>query len=75
MAARSSILAWEIPRSKELGRLQSRGHKRIGHNLASKQQQYPLWTYIPSSLYNHPSMNKICIDFTKKLLARKLKSN
>ena len=73
MAARSSILPREIPWTEELGRLQPQGHKRIGHNLASKQQQYPLWTYIPSSLCIHPSVNKICIDFTKKLLARKLK--
>ena len=28
----SSILAWRIPRTKEPGRLQSKGSKRVGHN-------------------------------------------
>ena len=63
MATLSSILAWEIPWTEEPGRLQTRGHKKIGHNLVPKQQQYPLWTYIPSSLCIHPSVNKICIQF------------
>ena len=31
MATLSSILAWEIPWRKELGRLQTRGHKKIRH--------------------------------------------
>ena len=64
MATLSSILAWEIPWTEEPGRLQTRGHKKIGHNLEPKQQQYPLWTYIPSSLCIHPSVNKICIQFS-----------
>ena len=34
----SSILAWEIPRTKEPGRLQSMGHQRVGHDLATTQQ-------------------------------------
>ena len=34
MATHSSILAWEIPRGEEPGRLQSMGL----HNLATKQQ-------------------------------------
>ena len=36
---RTSILAWEIPRTEEPGGLQSWGHKRVGHNLVPKQQQ------------------------------------
>ena len=32
MAAHSSILAWEIPWSEELGGLQSMGLQRVGHN-------------------------------------------
>ena len=36
----SSILAWEIPWTEELGRLYSPwGPKRVGHNLETKQQQ------------------------------------
>ena len=32
MAAHSSILAWEIPRTEESGGLQSIGSQRVGHN-------------------------------------------
>ena len=32
MAAHSTILAWEIPRTEKLGRLQSMGLQRVGHN-------------------------------------------
>jgi len=32
MAIYSNILAWRIPRSEELGRLQSIGSQRIGHD-------------------------------------------
>ena len=35
----SSFLAWEIPWTEEPGGLQSRGSQRVGHNLATKQQQ------------------------------------
>ena len=31
-ATHSSILAWEIPRTEEPGRLQSMGSQRIGHD-------------------------------------------
>ena len=37
MATHSSILAWEIPRTEESGRLQSTGSQRVGHNLVTKQ--------------------------------------
>ena len=36
MATHSSILAWEIPWTEELGGLQSMGHKRVRHNLVTK---------------------------------------
>ena len=39
MATHSSILAWEIPWTEESGRLQSMGSQRVGHNLATQQQQ------------------------------------
>ena len=32
MATRSSILAWRIPWTEELGGLQSMGTQRVGHN-------------------------------------------
>ena len=38
MATYSRILAWEIPWTEEPGRLQSTGLQRVGHNLATKQQ-------------------------------------
>ena len=34
MATCSSILAWEIPRTEEPGRLQSKRSQRVGHNQA-----------------------------------------
>ena len=39
MATRSSSLAWEISWTEEPGRLQSMGAQRVGHNLATEQQQ------------------------------------
>ena len=39
MATRSNILAWEIPWTEEPGGLQSIESQRVGHNLATKQQQ------------------------------------
>ena len=32
IATHSSILAWRIPWTEELGRLQSMGSKRVGHD-------------------------------------------
>ena len=32
MATQSSILAWKIPWTVELGRLQSMGSQRVGHD-------------------------------------------
>ena len=39
MATHSSILACRIPWTEEPGRLQSMGFQRVGHDLATKQQQ------------------------------------
>ena len=36
MATHSSMLAWKIPWTEELGRLQSVGSQRVGHNLVTK---------------------------------------
>ena len=39
MATHSSIFAWKIPWTVEPGGLQSMGHKRVRHDLVTKQQQ------------------------------------
>ena len=39
MATHSNILAWRIPWTGEPGRLQSIVLQRVGHDLATKQQQ------------------------------------
>ena len=38
VATYSSILAWEIPWTEEPGGYIPWGHKRVGHNLVTKQQ-------------------------------------
>ena len=48
MASHSSILAWEIPWTKEPGRLQySPGGHRVRYNLATKQQQSTCTSFKP----------------------------
>ena len=46
MATCSSVLAWEIPWTKEPGGLQSIVLQRVGYDLATKQQQFKilLWS-------------------------------
>ena len=39
MATHSNIIAWRIPQTLEPGELQSMGHERIRHVLATKLQQ------------------------------------
>ena len=39
MATHSTVLAWKIPWTEEPGELQCMGRKRVGHDLATKQQQ------------------------------------
>ena len=36
MATHSSILAWRNPWTEKPGQLQSMGHKRVGHDFATK---------------------------------------
>ena len=38
-ATHSSIFVWRIPPTEELSGLQSKGSQRVGHDLATKQQQ------------------------------------
>ena len=40
-ATHYSILAWEISWTEEIGRLQSTGWERVGHDLATKQPPPP----------------------------------
>ena len=42
MANQSSILVWEIRRTEESGGLRPWGLKRVGYELATKQQQQQL---------------------------------
>ena len=44
MAAHSSILALEIPRTEEPGRLQFMGSQRVGHDRATKPPPLPGFT-------------------------------
>ena len=47
MATHSSILAWEIPWTKEPRGLQTMGLQRVGHDLVTKQQRsYSYLLYI-----------------------------
>ena len=48
MATYSSVLVWEIPWTEEPGGLQSTGWQRVGHNLATKQQQRSVTSVINS---------------------------
>ena len=45
MATHSSILASEIPWTEDPDRLQSMGSQRVGHDLATKEQQLDDSTY------------------------------
>ena len=47
MATHSNIFAWKIPWTEEPGRQVPWGCKRVGHNLATKQQQENLHTLQP----------------------------
>ena len=48
MAAHSSVLAWKIPWTEQSGGLQSMGCKRIGYDLATKNNN------------NRPGLRLIC---------------
>ena len=44
MAIHSSTIAWKIPWTEELGRLQSMGSQRVGHDWATSILTTMLWT-------------------------------
>ena len=85
MATYSSILAWEIPWTEEPGGLQSMGSQRVGHNLATKQQQYQtgsseiLSSFPDSEIITTPLKGKIdetqpiCISLMYNFLQAKSK--
>ena len=53
MAIHSSVLAWEISWTEELGRLLSVGSQRVGHNLVTKCALYSTGNYIQYPAINH----------------------
>ena len=61
-ATHSSILAWKIPWTEEPGGLQSMGLQRVGHDLATKQQQKSDDAY----LYSFTQGNKSPGHITEK---------
>ena len=48
MATQSNILAWKIPWTEETGGLPKMGFQRIGHNLATEQQQQIVYLKVHS---------------------------
>ena len=56
MAAHSSVLYWEIPRTEEPGGLQSTGSQRVEHVFETKQEQQQcsiVWIYYSLFIYLH----------------------
>ena len=61
MATHSNILAWRIPRTEDLGGLQSMGSQRVGHHWVTftffhycLKQNCMLLYFIPQSRHCHP---------------------
>ena len=54
MATHSSILAWEIPWTKDSGGLESTGFQRVGHDLVTKQRQQQTSFYPSKGTLGHP---------------------
>ena len=53
MATKSSILAWEIPRTEEPGGLQSTGWQRITHNRATNTHNTVFFALFSFTCTNH----------------------
>ena len=62
MATYSSVLAWEIPWTEGNGGLQSMGSQRVGHNLATEQQE-PINSVIVSGEQWRDSATHIQVTF------------
>ena len=54
--SRILVLAWEIPWTEVPGKLQSMGLQRVGHDLASKQQQLYIYIYNIYTIYIYTHM-------------------
>ena len=52
MTTCSSVLVWEIPWEEESGGLQSMGWQRVGHDLATKQQQDNISPFLSDLLHS-----------------------
>ena len=61
METHSSILAWRIPWPEEPGGYSSLGHKRVGCDLGTKQQQQ----YLPNVTYEFSTCEFLCAFKTK----------
>ena len=78
MATHSSIPAWEIPWAEEPGGLQSMGSQRVGHNLATQQQQkqyqgqHGTWLSVPyQRRASRPPMGLLFQPSSKPVCSRK----
>ena len=78
MATHSSIFAWEIPWAEEPGGLQSMGSQRVGHNLATQQQQkqyqgqHGTWLSVPyQRRASRPPMGLLFQPSSKPVCSRK----
>ena len=58
MATHSSILAWRIPWTEELGGLQSTASQRVGHNLVT-EQGFPGGSEVKASACNMGDLGSI----------------
>ena len=58
MATHPSILAWRIPWTEEPGGLWSMGPQRVGHDLATKQQQQQARNGLQWFFKNSPADSK-----------------
>ena len=68
IVAHSSILAWRIPWIEEPGRLQSMGHKRVRHNLTTKQGPSLLSISSPVSYQLAPLKQRVCLKLLSQYL-------
>ena len=57
MTTHSSVLACRIPWAEEPGGLQSMRSQRVGHDVATKQQQPPVYFGANDNLQNDPGIS------------------
>ena len=59
MAPHSSTLVWKIPWTEEPGVMQSMGSQRVGHDLATQQQEIQTTT---QTVKNPPAMQETWVQ-------------